>query len=115
MSHLNSLDPRKSTGPDGLFVRLLKEIADMIAAPLATLFNCSLQSGVVPSDWKRSHITPVVLWTILATSDQSLLCLSVLAKVLEKVVSVQHGTFLEQNNLIREHVMQESQLRIFCC
>ena len=39
---------KKSTGPDGLSAKFLKEIADVIHAPLATLFNCSLQNGVEP-------------------------------------------------------------------
>ena len=59
LSHLQSLDPKKSTGPDGLSARFLKKIAVEIASPLTQLCNISLLTGAFPSDWKHSHITPV--------------------------------------------------------
>ena len=50
----------KSTGPDGLSTSLIsKAVSNEIADPLTRLYNDSLCSGVIPSDWKRSHITPV--------------------------------------------------------
>ena len=52
LSHLESLDTRKSAGPDGLSARFLKEIAYEIAAPLTSLFNFSLQHGTFPAAWK---------------------------------------------------------------
>ena len=58
-AHLPSLDVRKSTGLDDLSSRFLKEVANKIAEPLTSLLNYSLQQKVVPSAWKRSHITPV--------------------------------------------------------
>ena len=58
-SHLLSLDITKSTGPDNLSTRFLQAIANQIVTPLTGIFNCSLSSGQVPSEWKRSHITPV--------------------------------------------------------
>ena len=61
LSHLTSLDTSKSTGPDGLSARFefLKEIATEIAEPLTTLYNESLQTDIIPQEWKHSHITPV--------------------------------------------------------
>ena len=56
---LSSLNPNKSCGPDGIPSRILKELADIIAGPIAALFNCSLQSGEVPSDWKKANISPI--------------------------------------------------------
>ena len=56
-AHLSSLDVRKSMGPDDLSSGFLKEVASEIAEPLTSLFNYSLQEKVVPSAWKRSHIT----------------------------------------------------------
>ena len=58
-SHLQHLDTKKSIGPDGLSARFLKSVMCEIAVPLTKLFNESLKAGVFPSQWKRSHITPV--------------------------------------------------------
>ena len=59
LTHLSSLDVGKSTGPDQLSSRFLKEVAGEVIVPLTNLFNYSLQHTVVPLAWKRSHITPV--------------------------------------------------------
>ena len=73
LSHLTSLDVTKSIGPDGLSARFLKEISNEIAEPLTKLYNDSLRTGCIPSDWKKSYITPVFkggLQMIHLTIDQ---------------------------------------------
>ena len=40
-------------------VALFKNLADYVSYPLSLLLNLSMSSGVVPSAWKRSIITPV--------------------------------------------------------
>ena len=104
-AHLSSLDVRKSTGPDDLSSRFLKEVASEIAEPLTSLFNYSLQEKVVPTAWKRSHITPVHKGG--ASDDPSnyrpIAVVPVVAKVLEKIVSTQLSMYLERNNLLHPH------------
>ncbi|CAM4656816.1 unnamed protein product [Lepidochelys kempii] len=46
-------------GPDALRPRLLKELADVIAEPLAIIFENSWQLGEVPDDWKRVNVVPI--------------------------------------------------------
>ena len=41
-THLSSLDVRKSTGPDQLSSRFLREVASEVVVPLTNLFNYSL-------------------------------------------------------------------------
>ncbi|CAM5075120.1 unnamed protein product [Natator depressus] len=57
--YLEKLDKHKSMGPDALHPRELKELADVIAEPLAIIFENSWQLGEVPDDWKKANVVPI--------------------------------------------------------
>ncbi|XP_074980451.1 BBSome complex assembly protein BBS10 isoform X2 [Caretta caretta] len=57
--YLEKLDVHKSMGPDALHPRVLKELADVIAEPLAIIFENSWRSGEVPEDWKKANVVPI--------------------------------------------------------
>ena len=48
-----------SPGVDGIPPRLLVEIVEQISAPLATVFNLSLEDGIVSLEWKDANIIPL--------------------------------------------------------
>ena len=56
---LVNLNIRKSAGPNGLSLKLLKLLVPVIAVPLTKLFNRCIISSVCPSQWKLSNVTPV--------------------------------------------------------
>ena len=58
-SCLRNLDASKASGPDGIPARLLKECSSQIAPKLCCLFNLSLNSGRIPSEWKSADATPI--------------------------------------------------------
>ena len=56
---LRGLKVNKATGPGGLSNRLLKLAAPAIAKTLATIYNGSLENGVVPGEWKIANVSPI--------------------------------------------------------
>ena len=57
--YLKGLDTSKASGPDGIPARLLKECCDQIAPSLCAIFNQSLSSAKVPTEWKSADIAPI--------------------------------------------------------
>ena len=56
---LSNLDTTKSTGSDGISSKMLKCTSLSIADPLHKLFNNSISTGILPTDWKMGRITPI--------------------------------------------------------
>ena len=55
VSALRKVKTNTSTGPDNIPAWVLNEHADCLAAPLASIFNCSLREGVLPTLWKSAN------------------------------------------------------------
>ena len=58
-AQLDNLDPNKAQGPDKIAPFVLKNCAAEIAPMLEIIFNQSLNTGVLPSDWLTANICPV--------------------------------------------------------
>ena len=56
---LKGLDIYKASGPDQIPNKVLRELAIHSAPVLTSLFNQSLSSEILPSDWKTANVTPV--------------------------------------------------------
>ena len=54
---LQNLKINKSPGPDGLHPAFLKELAPQLSKPLTIIFNNSMKTGKLPTDWKNAQIT----------------------------------------------------------
>ena len=55
---LKNLQANKAPGPDGITPRILKETAAKIAPILSIIFQRSLDTSQLPSDWKLANISP---------------------------------------------------------
>ena len=51
---IRDMKDNKSPGVDGIPPKLLLEIVEQISIPLATVFNLSLEEGIVPLEWKET-------------------------------------------------------------
>ena len=56
---LQSLDTKKSSGPDKLPPLFFRRCAAALTFPLYTILNDSLKLGCFPSRWKLAHVTPI--------------------------------------------------------
>ena len=56
---LQKLNPNKAAGPDDIKPKVLKELATHIAPILYVIFGVSLDTGVVPRDWRCANVSPV--------------------------------------------------------
>jgi len=57
---LTGLNPNQDQGPDETSPQLLKELHTEIAPILTIIFQRSLDTGIVPKDWKHAIITPAL-------------------------------------------------------
>ena len=99
---LKSLPIGKAAGPDLINNRLLKELAQPLALSLSDLFNLSLSSGSVPNIWKEANVSPIHKKN--DPSDVSnyrpISLISIVSKVLEKIVHKYPFNFFRDNNII---------------
>ena len=58
-TEVSLLKTGKSVGPSSIPVDILKMLKTYISKPLKIIFNASLSTGVVPSDFKIANIIPV--------------------------------------------------------
>src|SRR6218665_2931593 len=95
--------PNKQSAADPLPTWLLKECAATIAPFITQLVNRSISTGRVPTIFKIATITPLLKKPGLDTADvrshRPISNLSVLSKMLERVVSKQLVNYLNINQL----------------
>ena len=105
MHQLQSLDVSKAAGPDGISGLFLKAVASDIAIPLSTIYNKSIQTGSVPRAWKRSDVTPVYKGGDVnhPGNFRPISVVSIVAKVLEKMIANQLSSYMESRKLFHKH------------
>lgn len=87
--HLKAFDVKKFDWSDNINSFLLKELADVIALSILTIFNYeySLSKGEVPDNWKEAKITPIVRQDKTNSKNYKPINLTcILSKVIKKIV-----------------------------
>ena len=99
---LKSINPAKACGPDSIPNVVLKNCADTLAPALATIFQLSLDSGTLPSDWKKANISCVFKKgdKHQASNYRPVSLTSVCCKLLEHVVRRHLMCHLEKTNIL---------------
>ena len=101
---LKGLNPNKASGPDKISPKLLKNMADYLAQPLASLFQASLEQGKVPHQWKNALVTPIFKKGNKhdAANYRPVSLTSVCCKLLEHIVAKSVMEHLDVNNILSD-------------
>ena len=104
LTKLSTLNTRKSHGYDGITPVVLKACAKSLSGPIATLFNHSIISAQVPSEWKKGLISPIYKGGIRSdvANYRPVTLLPILSKVLERLVTDRITQHIEDNKLLPE-------------
>jgi len=99
LGKLMGLKVDKSPGPDGMHPRVPKEMAGEIANALVVIYQNSLDSGVVPADWKTANVTPLFKkgGRQKAGNYRPVSLTSVVGKMLESIIKEEIARHLDIN------------------
>ena len=103
-AQLDKLNPKKAIGPDNVPTSMLKNHSDIFAPILQSIFQKSIDSGVVPSDWKKANV--VAIYKKDSKNDPanyrpvSLTCIS--CKVMEHIIFSSVMDHLDRHKILKQ-------------
>ena len=105
--------PYGGTDRLGMFPLFLKRTVDVMA-PRLDVFRRLVRLGSFPPCWRQANVTPIpkVLPSSSVANYRPIYITSVLAKVLERLVSVRLGRFMELNGVFQPPSLHIGKVRI---
>ena len=99
---IEEIKPNAASGPDEIPVILLKECKEALAKPIYLVWSQSLETGVVPSFYKTSHVFPLHKKDskALPANYRPISLTSHIIKIFERVLRRKLVEYMEINNLI---------------
>ena len=99
---LRNLSPHKASGPDSLPNTILKNCAAELAPIISDIFQQSLDTGSLPSDWRNANISPVFKKgnKHIASNYRPVSLTSVCCKILEHIICSSILKHLEQYSIL---------------
>ena len=99
---LVKLNPNKSCGPDEIHPRMLKELTDQIALPMAFLLNTTMEKKEIPADWKNAYVSPIFKKGArnIAANYRPISLTSIPCKIMESIVKEAVLKHMVENNLL---------------
>jgi hypothetical protein len=99
---VDSLPANSSVGHDGISVEMLKKSPAAVYVALEIIFNASIDTGTFPSQWKEALITPIYKKGNIydPANYRPIALLSIISKVLERLISVQLREYTKNASLI---------------
>lgn len=101
---LRNLQTAKATGPDSIPAFILKTAADELAPILTRLFQLSLDSGEVPTDWRHAWVVPIFKKgeRHLAANYRPVSLTSITSKILEHIIHSSVMKHFDHHNILTD-------------
>ena len=92
----------KAPGPDGWPAEVFKQCADQLCVPLSILLNKSLESSVLPHDWKIGYITLIYKKgnKVKVNNYRPVCLMSIVIKIFESIIKDTLSNYLSNYNLL---------------
>ena len=102
---IQTLNPNKANGLDGISNRMLKSVSKTISKPLAILLNRSFAEGIFPKIWKMSGLVPIPKKGDKSSPSnyRPIALLSNLSKIQERIAFKNLYNHLLDNNLLYKY------------
>ena len=102
---LLKLNPQKANGPDQVPTRVLREAAEEISPYLSIIFQQSLQSSQLPTDWLTANISPIYKKgsRSVAANYRPVSLTSVSCKLLEHIIFHHIMAHLQQHSILSKN------------
>jgi hypothetical protein len=99
---LKNLNTSKAAGPDEITARILKETAEEAAPILASLFQQSLDTGILPDDWLLANVTALFKKGSkeIPGNYRPVSLTAIMCKLLEHIIYSQISKHLERQNIL---------------
>ena len=99
---LSDLDVNKASGCDNIPNRILRECAEELAPAIASIFQQSIDTGNLPSDWRKANVSPIYKKGSRheASNYRPVSLTSVCCKTLEHVISRHVRNHLEKHDIL---------------
>ena len=99
---IDSLNPTKAHGWDGISIKMIKLCKYSITKPLLIIFDKALLTGVFPENWKRANVVPVhkKLSKNIVNNYRPISLLPICSKVFEKIIYNSLFTYFKTNNIL---------------
>ena len=99
---INKLNPRKSSGPDGISGKLLKLCPQIFAYNMKIIFNKAIETGEYPCEMKIAKV--IALFKkgnkYISNNYRPISLLSIFDKIFEKLICKQLLSFMEKNKIL---------------
>jgi hypothetical protein len=101
---IDKLKKDSAPGPDNIHPRILKELKNNVAFPLAKIYRQSLDSGDVLQDWKKARVVPIFKKGTKSDPGnyRPVSLTSVPCKILESLIKDEIMNHLEAEKLIKD-------------